>query len=493
MEDVKPLSGFALVISAIALSLATFLIVIDYSIANVSIPYIAGDLGASVDQGTYVITSFAVGSAVVLPMCGWLSRRLGIVRTIVWSLWGFTIFSFLCGISQNLTMLVISRFLQGIAAGPLIPISQSLIVRIFPENRRSGALSFWSTVTVAAPILGPILGGWICYNYIWPWIFFINIPTGIFCILVLHAHLKPFETKRESASIDWVGFLLLLFATSTLQFSLDKGEQYDWLRSPIIKTCGVISVISFFFLILWEWTHRSPLIELRLLKIRSYALSILFIGVSYAIYFGSVVLIPLWLQTNMNYTAVWAGLAVAPIGIAPLLFSGMMGKWVKKYGTTGFLALCFICFAISCFSTAYFNTDVDFWHIALSRFLLGFALLFFIVPLFSLSMQDLSQQQQPSALGFFHYIRAMVGAVGTSLFTTLWIRRSAFHHSNIAAAYQPTQEWTQNLALTNEFVDQQASVLSINDCFYLMGWIFIGLLFFLIFARKKKEVYAKQV
>lgn len=491
MEEVKPLSGFALTISSIAISLATFLIVLDYSIANVSIPYIAGDLAASVDEGTYIITSFAVGSAVVLPMCGWLSKQLGIVKLMILSLWGFTLLSIACGFSQNLPMIVVARFLQGAAAGPMIPVSQSLIVRIFPEEKRARALSIWSTVVVAAPVLGPMLGGWICYNYNWSWIFLINIPIGLFCILIVHAHLRPFETRRESSSIDWVGFLLLLFGTATLQFSLDKGEQYDWLRSPIIRTCGVISVISFFFLILWEWAHKSPLIELRLLKIRSYALSILFIAVSYAIYFGSVVLVPLWLQTNMNYTSVWAGLVVAPIGLFPLFFSGLIGKWIKKVGTTRFLAICFISFAISCFSTAYFNTDVDFWHIALSRFLLGFALLFFIVPLFSLSMQDLPLEKQPSAFGFFHYVRAMVGAVGTSLFTTLWIRRSAFHHSNIAAYFQPNQEWTKNLALTNQFIDQQSSVLSINDCFYLMGWIFVGLLFFLLFARKKKEDYTE--
>lgn len=491
MTEEKPLTGVALLIAAIAVSLATFLIVIDYSIANVSIPYIAGDLAASVDQGTYVITSFAVGSAIILPMSGYLTKRLGLVRLMLLSLFGFTSLSFVCGISQSLPMLVVARFFQGIAGGPLIPISQALIVRIFPEEKRGKALAFWSTVTVAAPVLGPILGGWICYNYVWPWIFFINIPVGLFCIITIRALLKRFESKKEEASFDWIGLILLAIGTTALQFALDKGQQYDWWSSPIISTCLVTVGICFFFLLLWEWGYpKTPLIDLKLFKFTSYALSILFIAVSYAIYFGSVVLVPLWLQQYMNYTSVWAGLAVAPIGIMPLLLSNAASKWVKKIHISFMLGFCFILFAISCFSTAYFNTDVDFWHVAFSRFMLGCALLFFIVPLFTLSMQEIPTEKLPSALGFFHYVRAMVGAVGTSVFTTLWIRRSAFHHSNIAANYQPTVEWTPNLALTNQLIDQQASVLAINDCFYLMGLIFLGLIVFLLFARKKKPVAA---
>jgi DHA2 family multidrug resistance protein len=482
----KPLTKSALVLAAIAVSLATFLIVLDYSIANVSIPYISGDLASSIDQGTYVITSFAIGTAIILPTCGWLTKRLGMIRLIVLSLAGFTLFSLICGLSQNLSMLVIARFLQGALAGPLIPLSQSIIVRIFPEQKRNAALSFWSTIVVIAPVVGPILGGWICYNYTWPWIFYINIPTGLFCIAVIHALLKDFETPVEKTKIDTIGFCLLAIGTSALQFTLDKGQQYDWLGSQLIQFTVTVAVLGFVFLLLWEMQKEEPLIELKLLKIRSYTLSLIFIAVSYAIYFGSVVLIPLWLQEYMGYTPVWAGLVVAPIGIIPSLFSTAVGNWVKKVSPLILLGICFVLFALSSFSTAYFNTDVDVWHITLSRFLLGAAILFFLVPLFALSMQDLPAEKQPSALGLFHYVRAMVGAVGTSVFTTLWIRRSAFYHSNLAASFQMQPGWTDNWSLTNQFIDQQASVLALNDCFYLMGWIFLGLVGVLFFARKKK-------
>jgi DHA2 family multidrug resistance protein len=505
VTDEKPhLTGLPLILATIALSLATFLMVLDYSIANVSIPYIAGDLAVSADQGTYVITSFAVGSAILLPISGWITKRLGLIRTMALSVLGFTILSWVCGMAVSLPMLVVTRFFQGLAAGPMVPLSQSIIVKIFPDEKRNLALSFWSTIVVVAPILGPILGGWISYDFNWSWIFYINIPFGLFSAFVIHSVLKPFETKKEKMPTDWVGLLLLAVGVSTLQFLLDKGQQYDWLRSRLITTCVITSSLCFIFLIAWELLHRYPVLELKLLKIRSYALSLLFIGVSYAIYFGAVVLIPLWLQTNMGYTPIWAGLTVAPIGLMPFLFSGLMGKWVKKVGPIIPLFICFLLFALSSFDTAFLNTDVDLWHVAFGRFLLGFSLLFMIVPLFSLSLQDLDDSQLPSGTGMFHFVRAMSGGIGTSIFTTLWQRRSALHHSDLAATINPTNlpveglfktleglhlDPEQQWAVTNDLINRQAAVLGINDCFWVMGWTFIGLTFFLLLGRKKKVSY----
>jgi len=278
-ERPKPLTGLSLILASIALSFGTFLITLDYSIANVSIPYIAGDLAVSADEGIYVITSFAVGSSILLPLSGWLTKRLGLIRTMTLSILGFTILSFVCGASTSLTMLVISRFFQGVAAGPMVPLSQSILVKIFPPEKRSFAMAFWSTIVVVAPILGPILGGWISYDINWSWIFYINLPFGFFSIIIIHTLLKRFETKKEKMPTDWIGLLLLAIGVSTLQFLLDKGEQYDWLRSPLIRSCMITSSISFIFLITWELLHKFPILELKLLKIRSFALSILFLAV----------------------------------------------------------------------------------------------------------------------------------------------------------------------------------------------------------------------
>lgn len=498
----NPLTGFIRIVVMFALATATFMIVLDYSIANVSIPYISGDLAVSTNQGTYVITSFAVGNSIALPITGWLTKRVGAIKLICLSLLLFTFFSWVCGTAINIEMLVISRFLQGLSAGPLIPLSQTLLVMINPPEKKNTALAFWSTIVVAAPVLGPILGGWISYDYHWPWIFFINIPVGILSATIIWWTIKDRETPLEKPPLDWVGLILLALGVSCLQFLLDKGEQYDWFRSNLMRAMGITSFVSFTLLIVWSITSERPLIELKLFKIRTYALSVFYIGIAYAIYFGSVVLVPLWLQTSMNYTSVWAGIAVAPIGIIPLIFGEFTGKLMNKYGHTILLGICFVLFSVSCFYTAFFDTDVDIWHIAFSRFLLGLALMFFITPLFALSLQDVPGQKLASATGIFHFVRAMVGGVGTSVFTTMWIRRSEYHHAtvgeNVTAFSQQTKAFLQNLKALglqgqqaleqmNVILNQQADILAINDCFYLMGWVFLGLLVFLPFGRTKKS------
>ncbi len=495
------LTGWIRYIVMFALSSATFMIVLDYSIANVSIPYISGDLAVSTDQGTYVITSFAVGNSIALPITGWLTKRIGAVKLICISLLLFTFFSWVCGSSINIEMLVVSRFLQGFCAGPLIPLSQTLIVMINPPEKKNAALAFWSTIVIAAPILGPILGGWISYDYHWPWIFYINLPVGIVSAGMIWFFLKDKETPLNRPPLDWIGLFLLALGVTCLQFLLDKGEQYDWFRSGLMRTMGITSFISFALLTVWSATTTHPLIDLKLFKIRTYALSVIYIGVMYALYFGSIVLIPLWLQTSMGYTSIWAGLAVAPVGIIPLIFGKFSGKLMTKYGHTILLGICFVFFAISCFFTAYIDTDVDIWHIGFSRFLVGCALLFFITPLFALSIQDVPELELASATGLFHFVRAMVGGVGTSVFTTLWIRRSAYHHAtvgeNLTVFSQQTTSFLEKLGelnlhgqkaleQMNLILEQQAEVLAINDCFYLMGWIFLGLLIFLPLSRTKK-------
>jgi DHA2 family multidrug resistance protein len=496
------LAPLPLFILAVAISLATFMIVLDYSIANVSIPYISGDLAVSNEQGTYVITSFAVGNAIALPLTGWLTKRVGAIRTIVWSLLLFVLFSWLCGAAFDFQMLVICRFLQGFCAGPLIPLSQTLIIMTHPPEKKTSALALWSAIVIAAPILGPILGGWLSYDYTWPWIFYINIPVGIVSAIVIWTIMHKQETPTAYERLDWVGLVLLTIGVSCLQILLDKGEQYDWLRSNWMYGFAVIAFISLTLLVVWSLTSKRPLMELRLLKIPTFGLSVLFIAIAYAIYFGSVVLIPLWLQENMGYTAIWAGFAVCPIGIAPLIFAKLTGKMVTKIGSIIPLAICFVLFAISCFYTAFFDTDVDIQVIGFSRFLLGCGLVFFITPLFALTVQDLSFDKLPSGTGIFHFVRAMVGGVGTSVFTTLWIRRSAYHHQVLGESVTPfAPEWKmfleklkglgftgqKALQIANDKMDDQAAMLALNDCFYLMGWIFLGLLIFLPIAHKKKR------
>lgn len=499
----KYLKGWPLFLATFGVSLAAFLIVLDYTVANVSIPYISGDLAVSVDQGTYVITSFAVGNAVALPITGWLTKRVGMIRLMVLSILLFTLFSWICGASRNLMLLVVARFIQGFVAGPMIPLSQTILVTIYPPEKKTFATAFWATIIFGAPVLGPILGGWISYDYHWPWIFYLNLPFGLMSAFLIHLLLKGFETKKESPPLDWIGLILLFIGVACLQILLDKGQQWDWFRSPLVTTLAVGSVVAFSFLIPWEHFHKTPLLDLRLFKIRSYTISTIFIFFVYAIYFGGIVLVPLWLQTNMNYTSIWAGFAVAPLGIFPILFSAAIGGLVQRIGIIIPFILAFIFFALSSFISAYLDTDVTLKYIGFTRFLFGVGWAFFVVPIFILNIQDVSMQKLPSAAGMFQFIRAMSGAIGTSVFTTLWIRRSAFQHSNIttymAIGNEPTTQIMDQFsqmgfkkdkatALLDSLAGDQAAMLALNDCFYFMGMVFIGLMFFLFFIRTKKSV-----
>lgn len=495
------LSPARLLILTIAISLATFMFVLDYSIANVAIPYIAGGMAVAFDQGTYVITAFAVGNAIGLPVTGWLSKRMGQVKLLCLSLLLFTFFSWTCGASFNFELLVISRFLQGLSSGPMIPLSQTLLIRAYPESGRARALAFWSIIVITAPIAGPILGGWISYDYSWPWIFYINIPFGLFSAFIIWCYFRQQESSIEKEPLDGVGLCLLAISVSCLQFLLDKGEQFDWMSSPVIRICACVSLIGFTLLVVWSLMTCKPLIQLTLFQIRTFAISVVYIGVIYAIYFGSVVLIPLWLQSSMGYTPIWAGVAVAPIGIGSFIMGPFMGRAMKAYGISPLLFLCLVIFALSCFYTAYFDTHIDIAHVAISRGFLGSALAFFITPLFALSITGIAESNLASATGLFHFIRALSGGIGTSLFTTLWTRRSAFHHArlteSVTACSFETKTYLHQLAQTtqhapsafeqiNQTVTSQSEMLGLNDCFFVMGWIFLSLMLLLPLTRSQK-------
>jgi MFS transporter, DHA2 family, multidrug resistance protein len=494
----KPLSTVERVLLFITVSLATFMIVLDYSIANISIPYIAGDLAVSNDQATYVITSFAVGNAIGLLLTGWLSKTVGQVKLVTLSVILFTVFSWACGLSISLTMLVISRFIQGLVAGPMIPLSQSLLLSYGTPQSRSRDLAIWTTIIVTAPVIGPILGGYISDYYRWSWIFYINIPVGIICSAIFWFLLRRRETKTEKAPTDIPGILLLSLGVACLQIFLDKGQDWDWWNSTLIRLLFVGTVISFTFFIIRQIWARTPLIPLRLFKIPSYSLSIICLMVSYAIYFGTVVIVPLWLQEYMGYTPEWAGVAVSAVGIAPVFLSMLTPKMISRFGSVGTLLISFVLFGAASFYSAFFTTAVDLPHIAFARFFFGLGLVCYFNALVNTSVQNITMLDMPHATGIFHFVRAMVGGIGTSVFTTIWLRRTIFHHERIGSYITPSNPLTPNitdpqaLALLNDSMDQQAALLSINDSFWVMGWCFVGLVLlltvWLLFKKKSAPV-----
>lgn len=501
----KPLAGITLFIGAIALSLCTFMQVLDYSIANVSIPYISGDLGVGVNDGTWVITMFAVGNAICLPLTGWFTKRFGSIRVMVISVALFTIMSWFCGVAPNIHMLVISRFIQGFVAGPLIPLSQSLMLMSFPKEKKNLALAIWNMVAVVGPIAGPILGGYITYDYSWPWIFFINIPIGIFCTLAIRSIYKERETPTEAIRLDKVGIFLLAFAVSALQIILDQGEQLDWWRSNTIWVLTAVSVVCFTFFFIWELTTKSPIIDLSLFKNRNFALGTAMIALSYMLLFGAIVISPLWLQEIMGYTAYLAGLAVSTMGIIPFCTVLIVAKLMDKVRLKYLVMLSFFTYGLALLYFSTFTTDVTFQKVALSRLYFGIGICAWMAPLTAISFARFPNDKLAMGQGMFHFCRIFLGGVGTSLFVTIWGRRATHHHSNLSDTINPFNpnshalfadlenygiKGKQALTLVDQMAWKQAYMLSTNDIFWVAGWVFFVFMLLALFFKKRKKALA---
>src|ERR1700676_3401237 len=316
-----PLTGGALVLGTIVLSLATFMNVLDTSIANVSIPAIAGDLGVSPDQGTWVITSFAVANAISLPLTGWLTQRYGQVRLFTASVLLFVLASLLCAWAPSIELLILFRVIQGAVAGPMIPLSQSLLLSSYPKEKAGTALAMWAITTLVAPIAGPLLGGWITDNVSWPWIFYINIPVGIIAAVVTWLLYKTRETATVKLPVDTIGLALLVLWVGSLQVLLDRGKDLDWFSSGQVVTLATLAVIGLSLFVVWELTEQHPVVDLRLFSRRNFWTSTLAMSLAYGTFFGNLVLLPLWLQQYMGYTATLAGMVLAPVGILAILLT----------------------------------------------------------------------------------------------------------------------------------------------------------------------------
>lgn len=496
--QMSPLAQF---MATIALSLATFLFVLDYTVVNVAIPYIAGGLATSVDQGIYTITFFAVGNAVVLPMTGWFSKRFGVVKTIVASSALFTLFSWFCSTADSIFMLVLFRFLQGAAAGPLVPLSQGILTMIYPKSKITTVMAIYSLVVLVGPVVGPVLGGYFCVTMTWRWAFYINIPIGIFCTILMWVLLKKMDRVNPEDKFDWLSCLLLLAGMTGLQLFLDKGQQWDWFRSDRIWICVVVAVVCLTYLILWNLVASKPLIKLQLLRNRVFAVATIAILLVYSFYIGTVVLIPLWLQTYQNYDAYWAGVAVAPIGIFPVLGSYFVGKWVKKIGFLVPLILGFFIMSMASLYTRYFTSGLDLFHIALSRFFLGVGVTFWIVPHLTMPATALSSEELPDGLSIFHTVRAVSGGIGASVYTTIFNRRVIHQHNNLISnfnEYNPASAsymqqindlgitGESGLTVANNLLDQQAAALALNEVNLLIAWVGIALCFLILLSIKKK-------
>ncbi|WP_459933981.1 DHA2 family efflux MFS transporter permease subunit [Fundidesulfovibrio butyratiphilus] len=431
VEKQPPLSGLKLALGALFLSMANFVVVLDTTITNVSIPTIAGNMGVSTSEGTLVITFYAVAEAIMIPLTGWLMLRFGQVRVFLTSLLLFTFFSICCGLSTSLNMLIIFRILQGIAGGPLIPLSIVLLISIFPREKSSAAVAIWGMTTVVAPIIGPILGGWICDSLEWPIIFYINIIFGTPIAFVVWWLLHKRETAPREAKIDAVGVTLLTIFVTAFQFMLDKGRELDWFESNFIIYCFLISLISLIFLIVWEATDENPAIDLSVFMSRNWLLSTVTLCLMFGLYFGNVILTPLWLQQQMGYTALWAGLATAPMGLLAVASSPLIGRLLPRMDPRLIVTYGLGVLAISFFMRAQFTTQVDFKSIALPMLIVGAGTPACLITLTSLGVSDLPPEKIANGTSLQNFLRVMSMAVGSSLCQTYWENSAKINHEEL--------------------------------------------------------------
>lgn len=498
----KPLEGRARLFGTIALSSAVFMNVLDSSIANVSIPTIAGDLGVSATQGTWVITSFAVANAITVPLTGWLTQRFGQVRLFVLSVLLFVLTSWLCGFSWSLESLVLFRIMQGAVAGPMIPLSQSLMLGSYPKDKAGMALAMWSMTILVGPVAGPLLGGWISDNYSWPWIFYINVPVGLLAGWASWQLYKHRDSVRTKLPIDTMGLALLVLWVGALQLMLDKGKELDWFASPAITSMAVVAIVSFVFFVIWELTAKHPVVDLTLFKNRNFSAGVITISVGYGLFFGTVVLLPLWMQSTLGYTATYAGIASAPVGILAILFSPLVGKMLSKHDPRLIATFAFLVFALISYMRANFNTQVDLVTIMIPTFIQGAAMATFFIPLTTITLSGLDPNRIPSAAGLSNFVRLLFGAFGTSITTTMWDSRASLHHAQLTEIARPGEpafdaamaglqqkgfSLEQSVAVINNMIDQQAFTISATDIFYASAILFLILMGLVWIARPKSN------
>ncbi len=495
----KPLVGGALAITALALASGTFMQVLDSTIANVSLPTISGNLGVSPNQGTWVITAFAAANGIGVPLTGWLMGRYGVVRTFTFSVLAFTVASLLCGLAWSLPSLIFFRVLQGGVSGPMIPGSQALLISVFPSDKRGTALGIWSITTLVAPICGPILGGYISDNFHWAWIFLINVPVGLAVTALTWINLKDRETPTRKLPIDAVGLSLLVVWVGSLQIMLDQGKDLDWFSSTEIVVLAILTAVGFAAFLIWELTEKNPIVDLSLFKNRNFALGTLSFCLGYAVFFACTLLMPLWLQTQVGYTATWAGLVAAPTGVIAVLLTPLSARLMGKIDARIIATVAFIAFGVSYLMRANFTNEASFLDYTLPLLVQGIAMATFFLSMLTILLDGIPPQRIPLASGLSNFTRITAGGFAASIVTTLWDRREAVHQSrmtDLTTSFSPSfraaiahlhqlglPEAGARAAVARN-VTSQAYLLAANDIFWASGWICLALVAMVWLCRR---------
>lgn len=477
-DGAPALTGGMLILAGFILAMANFMAVLDTAIANVALPHIAGALAASPNEGTSVITFFAVAEAITIPLTGWLAGRFGAVRVFFVSMAGFGISSALCGLAPSLEALIFFRILQGLAAGPMMPLSQTLLLRIVPPRQHAMATALWAMTVIVAPIVGPLLGGWIADNIGWPWAFYINVPVAILSVFFGWRLLAPHETKTQKVKVDFVGLGLLILWVGALQTMLDIGKTHDWFGSAEVNMLLILAIIGFIAFCIWEWTAEHPIVDIRVFKNISLSISTVTMALVFGVYFGSGVIIPLWLQTNLGYTATWAGYATAFNGVLAVVMAPIVGRLV---GSGKFDPRALVCFGLSGLTVIMlwrttFTQDMTFWQVSMPQLVQGIFMPLFFLPLMTVALGTIPMKDLANGAAMITFVRTVAGAVATSLMATSWEDSAISARSNLVggglhmqalpgAAAMPDH----GLSLMERLVQSQAVMIATNHIFFLVA------------------------
>lgn len=497
VDDVPVLSPGRLKFAAFVLALSNFIVVLDMTVANVSVPHIAGSLGVSLDQGTWVITSYAVAEALTVPLTGWLSQRFGTVRLYLLAMTGFGVFSLLCGLSQTLEMIVICRIGQGMCGGLLMPLAQTHLLRIHPMAQRPKAMLIASMTTLLGPALGPNVGGLISDEMSWHWIFLINLPIVAFCVVAVYALLGKAETPVRKVPIDTVGLALMVTWIGALQFMLDLGRNRDWFSDPLILALGLIALVAFIAFIIWELTEEHPVVNLRIFRYPQFSFGVIALSLCFGGYFASIVVIPQWLQTSMGYPALWAGFITSCTALAALTTSRLAAKAVAKGIDPRILVSCAIAW-LGCMALlrAQWTSEADFWTLAMPQIIQGFGMAFFMLPLTMISLNAVRPDELPSATGIQNFVRTLSVGVATAVALTYWGNSQQAAQTELAGKLQPDEalrslsaagfSHEQSVGMIARLAEREAVTMAVDQLFLATAAVFfLGSLVVMMAPRPK--------
>ncbi len=501
-------------IIAMSVMLATFMEILDTTVVNVSIPHIAGNLASTVEEGTWVVTSYLVANAIILPISGWLANYMGRKRLLIGCVAGFTITSLCCGLATSLPWLIFFRVMQGLTGGGLQPLAQAILLETFPREKHGQAMAAYGIGILFAPILGPTLGGWITDNYTWRWIFYLNLPVGIFSLIMMKQFVfDPPYIKRSKARVDIWGIGFLALGLGALQIFLDTGQRKDWFSSNYIRTFALLAVVGLVALVFHELRTKDPVVDLRALANRSFSAGVFLISLLGFVLYASLVLLPIYLQTLLGYPAYNAGLALSPRGIGALIFTPIAGHLTSKTDPRRLLVVGLILGSVTMFMLSGLNLNAGYMNIVWPQVFQGVALSFLFIPLMALAMSGIAKEKMGNATSIFNLMRNLGGSVGIAIMTTFLARRSQVHQSRLVERVTSGNLPTRNMlqGLTQHFhtrgsdyydasrkalgslygmVQQQASMLSFVEAFWVMGVVFLAMLPFILLLRYTKHVPA---